>query len=318
MNRLTLIAALALVASTGLAQSYPVKPVRLVVPFPPGGAVDLIARLIQPGMAASLGQPFLIENRPGAAGNVGVEAVARSAPDGYTLVINTNGQAISPAIYKKLSWDPSRDFLPLSQLVASHLIVIGSTKMPATNMAEFIALAKAKPGVLNYGGTGIGNPLHLTMELIKLTAGIDVVAVHYQGDAPLYTAMMAGQVDVAVVPISTVLPFVKSGKIRALAIPSGKRLAIAPEIPLVLETLPGIDSPGWQGLFVPAKTPRDAIDALHRAVVKSLAATEVRDRLASLSYDVIGNSPEQFKPLYEAEVARFIRIVREAKIPLQD
>lgn len=309
--------ALSLCTATGFAQSYPVKPVRLVVPFPPGGAVDLIARLIQPGMASALGQPFLIENRPGAAGNVGVEAVARSAPDGYTLVVNTNGQAISPAMYKKLSWD-ARDFIPLSQLVASHLIVIGSPKMPAVNMAEFIALAKAKPGVLNYGGTGIGNPLHLTMELIKLTAGIDVVAVHYQGDAPLYTAMMAGQVEVAVVPISTALPFVKSGKIRSLAIPSAKRLAIAPEIPLVSETLPGIDAPGWQGLFVPAKTPRDAIDTLHRAVVRSLAAQDVRDRLGSLSYDVIGSSPEQFRPVYEADVARFVRIVREAKIALQD
>ena len=312
------IAALIMAAGACFAQSYPVKPVRLVVPFPPGGAVDLIARLVQPGMAAALGQPFLIENRPGAAGNVGVESVARSAPDGYTLVVNTNGQAISPAMVKKLSWDPARDFLPLSQLVASHLIVIASPRMPASNLAEFIALAKAKPGVLNYGGTGIGNPLHLTMELIKLTAGIDVVAVHYQGDAPLYTAMMAGQVEVAVVPISTAFPLVKSGKIRALAIPSARRLALAPEVPIVSETLPGIDAPGWQGYFVPAKTPRDAIDTLHRAVVKSLAATEVRDRLTSLSYDIVGSSPEQFKVVYEADLARFARIVRDAKIPLQD
>jgi tripartite-type tricarboxylate transporter receptor subunit TctC len=316
--KLLTIAALALTCGLCLAQSYPVKPVRLVVPFPPGGAVDLIARLIQPGMTAALGQPFFIENRPGAAGNVGVETVARSAPDGYTLVINTNGQAISPAIYRKLNYDAIRDFIPLSQLVASHLLVIASPRLAATNLAEFIAIAKAKPGVLNYGGTGVGNPLHLTMELIKLTAGIDVVAVHYQGDAPLYTAMMAGQVEVAVVPLSTAVPFVKSGKIRALAVPSARRVSALPDVPTVAETLPGIDAPGWQGLFVPAKTPRDAIDALHRAVVKSLAATDVRDRLLSLSYDIIGSSPEQFKPMFESEVAKFTRIVREAKIPLQE
>ena len=311
------MAALALASSLCLAQSYPTKPVRLVVPFPPGGAVDLIARLIQPKMSESLGQPFLIENRPGAAGNVGVEAVARSAPDGYTLVINTNGQAISPAIFKKLSWE-AKDFIPLSQLVASNLILIASPKLPAATVAELIAHARARPGVLNYGGTGVGNPLHLTMELFKLTAGIDIVAVHYQGDAPLFTAMMSGQVEAAVVPLSTALPLVKSGKIRALAMPGARRVSALPDVPTIAETLPGFESSSWQGLFVPSRTPRDAIDALHRGVVRALAAPEVRERLASFSYDVVGSTPEQFKAMFEADVAKFARIVKEARIPLQE
>ncbi len=312
------IAALALASGLCLAQSYPTKPVRLVVPFPPGGAVDLIARLIQPKMSESLGQPFLLENRPGAAGNVGVESVARSAPDGYTLVINTNGQAISPAIYKKLNYDAVRDFTPLSQLVASNLILIASPKLPAATVAEFIAIAKARPGVLNYGGTGVGNPLHLTMELLKLTAGIDIVAVHYQGDAPLFTAMMAGQVEAAVVPLSTALPLVKSGKIRALAMPGARRVPVLPDVPTIAETLPGFESSSWQGLFVPSKTPRDALDALYRGVVKAMAAPEVRERLLSFSYEVVGSTPEQFRAMFEADVAKFARIVKEAKIPLQE
>jgi tripartite-type tricarboxylate transporter receptor subunit TctC len=312
------LAALALGSGLCLAQSYPTKPVRLVVPFPPGGAVDLIARLIQPKMSESLGQTFLIENRQGAAGNVGVEAVARSAPDGYTLVINTNGQAISPAIYKKLNYDAVKDFVPLSQLVASNLILISSPKLPAATVAEFIAIAKAKPGVLNYGGTGVGNPLHLTMELLKLTAGIDIVAVHYQGDAPLFTAMMSGQVEAAVVPLSTALPLVKSGKIRALGMPGAKRVSALPDVPTIAETLPGFESSSWQGLFVPARTPRDAVDALYRGVVKALAAPEVRERLASFNYEVVGSTPEQFKAMFEADVAKFTRIVRDAKIPLQE
>jgi len=310
------IAALALGSGLALAQSYPSKPVRLVVPFPPGGAVDLIARLIQPKMSESLGQPFLIENRPGAAGNVGVESVARGAPDGHTLVINTNGQAISPAIFKKLSWDAT-DFTPVSQLVASNLILISSPKLQAATVAEFIAIAKAKPGVLNYGGTGVGNPLHLTMELLKLTAGIDIVAVHYQGDAPLFTAMMSGQVEAAVVPLSTALPLVKSGKIRALAMPGARRVSVLPDVPTIAETLPGFESSSWQGLFVPSRTPRDAVDALYRGVVKALAAPEVRERLASFSYEPVGSTPEQFRAMFEADVAKFTRIVRDAKIPLQ-
>ena len=312
------VAAFALASGLCLAQSYPVKPVRVVVPFPPGGAVDFLARVIQPKMSDTLGQPFLIENRPGAAGNVGVESVARGAHDGYTLAINTDGQAISPAINRKLNYDPVKDFTPLTQLVAAHLILISSPKLPAALVGEFIALAKAKPGVLNYGGTGVGNPLHLTMELVKLAAGIDVVAVHYQGDAPLYTAMMAGQVEVAIVPFSSAFPFVKSGKIRALAVAGAKRVAILPEVPTIGETLPGVEAGSWQGLFVPVRVPRDIVDTLHRAAVKAITAPDLREVLQARSYEVVGSSPEQFKLMFEAEVAKFQRIVKDAKIPLQD
>ena len=309
--------AAALVAGSVPAQGYPARPVRVVVPFPPGGAVDLIARSIQPKMSEALGQPVLIENRGGAAGNLGTELVAKGPHDGYTLVINTNGQAISLAMHDKLGWSAA-DFIPLTQLVSAHLILIASPAFPGRSVAEFVALAKSKPGVLNYGGTGIGNPLHLSMEWLKLTAGVNVVAVHYQGDAPLYTAMMAGQVDVAVVPFSTALPFVKSGKLRALAVTSANRVPMLPEVPALAETFPGLVSTGWQGLFLPSRSPPEAADALYRAAARALAASDVRERLQSLSYEIVGSSPEQFKPVFEAEVARYMRIVKEAHIPLQD
>jgi tripartite-type tricarboxylate transporter receptor subunit TctC len=322
MNRVKLFtaAALALTLAAGLcqAQAYPVKPVRIVVPFPAGGAVDLLGRLLAPKLAESLGQPFVVENRSGAAGNLGTEQVARAAPDGHTILLNTNGHAIGPAIYRKLPYDPVNDFIPVSQMVTSNLVLVAYPQLPAASLADFIALAKSKPGGLNYGSTGVGNALHLTMELLKLSAGIDVLAIPYQGDAPLNAALMSGQVEVAVVPFSTASPLIRSGKLRALAVASARRMALQPDIPTVAETLPGFESTTWVGLFVPAKTPREIVDAIHRATVKGLAAADVRERLASISSEPVGSTPEQFKAKVDADVAKFTRIVKEARIPLQE
>jgi tripartite-type tricarboxylate transporter receptor subunit TctC len=316
--KLACVAALVLSAGMCFAQTYPFKPVRLVVPFPPGGAVDLLARLMQPKMSEALGQPFIVDNRPGAAGNIGAEAVAKAAPDGYTLVVNTNGQAIAPAMYRKLAYDPVRDLFPLSQLVASHLLLIASPDLPAASLAEFLALAKAKPGALNYGNTGVGTPLDLTMELLKLSAGIDVLAVPYRSDAQLHAAMTAGQVQVAIVPLSTTVQLIKSGKVRALAVPSLKRASILPDVPTVAEMLPGFESAAWQGMFVPSKTPREVAEVLHRAVVRALGAPDIRERLLSLNYEIVASTPEQFKAVFDADVAKFARIVKEARIPVQE
>jgi tripartite-type tricarboxylate transporter receptor subunit TctC len=316
--KLALAAVLALSAGVCTAQGYPNKPVRVIVPFPAGGAVDLLMRLIQPKMAEALAQPLIVENRSGAGGNLGAEAIARATPDGYTFGINTNGQAIAPAMYRKLNYDPVKDLSPLSQLTASHLLLIASPKSSIASVGELIARAKENPGALNYGNTGAGTPLDLTMELLKLSAGIEVLAVPYRGDAPLHAALAAGQVELAIVPLSSTLALVKSGKMRALAVPSAKRVGVLPDVPAIAETLPGFESTAWHGLFLPAKTPRDIADVLHRAVLRALAAPDVRERFLSMAYDVIGSTPEQFKVVFDADVAKFARIVKEARIPVQE
>jgi tripartite-type tricarboxylate transporter receptor subunit TctC len=301
------------------AQAYPAKAVRIVVPFAAGGAVDLLARLTAAKMAEGFGQPVVVENRVGAGGNLGADVVAKAAPDGHTILLTTNGLAISPALYRKLPFDGARDFVPVTQLVASHLLLVANPKFPVSSVAELISAAKAKPGQLNYGSTGVGNPLHLTMELLKLSAGIDLVAVPYQGDAPLNTALMSGQVEVAIVPFSTALPLIKAGRIRALAVASARRVPALPDVPTIGEgPLPGFESSSWQGFFVPAKTPRDVVDAVHRETVKALSAPDVRERLVAIGVEIVGSTPEQFDTRFRSDLARFARIVQEARIPLQD
>src|SRR5215510_5539057 len=245
MKRLCLALALAtfaLPAGGAFAQTYPSKPIRIVVPFVAGGAVDTMARMIGAKVSETLGQPVIVENRPGAGGNVAADAVAKSPPDGYTILQNTNGQAISPAIYRALAFDVVRDFVPVTQLVASQLVLAASPKLSATSVGELIALAKARPGGLNYGMTGAGNPLHLTMEMFKTIAGVDIQAVPYKGDAAIFPALITGEIQVAVTPMATSLPHVTAGTVRALAIGGAKRSAAMPEVPTVAETLPGFES----------------------------------------------------------------------------
>src|SRR5215470_6453791 len=221
MRRLIIgMATLALAALVTLgpagAQNYPAKPIRVIVPFVAGGAVDVLARLVSAKMSESIGQPVIVENRAGAAGNIAADAVAKSPPDGYTILQNTNGQAISPALYRSLPFDVVKDFIPVTQLVSSQLLLVATPSLPAKSMKELIALAKAKPGSLNYGMTGIGNPLHLTMEMFRHAAGIKFQAIPYRGDAPLNTALIAGEVHLAVVPFATAKANVEAGKLRAL------------------------------------------------------------------------------------------------------
>ncbi len=312
-------AALFIAAGAASAQGYPTKPVRIVVPFAAGGAVDTLARIVSPKMGDVLHQPVIIDNRPGAGGNLGADVVAKSAPDGYTILLDTNGHAISPALYRKLPFDTEKDFASVSQLVATTLVLVATPSLPAKNVKELIALAKAQPGKLNYGSTGVGNPLHLTMELLKLSAGVDIVAVPYKGDAPLNTALMGGEVQVAVVPLSTSLQFIRSGKLRALAVTAAKRSAALPDVPTVAESgVPGFDSTSWQGLFVPARTARDIVDTIQRAVAAALDSPDVRDRVHSMGQEIVGSAPDEFDAKVKADIAKFARIVKEAHIPLQD
>jgi tripartite-type tricarboxylate transporter receptor subunit TctC len=324
MKRLAVAAAIALAllalhANGVSAQTYPNKPIRIIVPFVAGGAVDTLARMMGAKLSESLGQPVIVENRPGAGGNVAADAVAKSPPDGYTILQNTNGQAISPAIYRSLPFDVVKDFVPVTQLVASQLVLAGSPKLAATSVQELIALARAKPGSLNYGMTGVGNPLHLTMEMFKTMAGIDIQPVPYKGDAAIFPALITGEIQVAIVPMATTLPQVAAGTLRALAVAGGKRAAALPDVPTVAESgLVGFESSSWQGWFVPAGTPREIVAIIQRSAKAALAAPDMLERLRATGNEAVGSAPEEFEQRFKTDLAKFAKIVREAHIPVQD
>jgi tripartite-type tricarboxylate transporter receptor subunit TctC len=232
--RVSLVALLLLAALGGehaCAESYPNRPVRIVVPFAAGGALDVLARLIGGKLSDGMGQPVIVENRAGAGGNLGADAVAKSPPDGYTILLTTNGLAIAPALYRKLPFDPAQDVTPVTQILASSLVLVASLRSQLASVQELIAAARSKPGGMNYGSTGAGNPLHLTMEMVKIAAGIDLQAVPYRGDAPLHAALIAGDVDVAVVPMATARPHIDGGRVRALAITGAQRSPALPDVP---------------------------------------------------------------------------------------
>jgi tripartite-type tricarboxylate transporter receptor subunit TctC len=314
-----LIACALVLPGTAAAQSYPAKPIRIIVPFVAGGALDTLVRLLGAKLTDSFGQPIVVENRAGAGGNAGADAVAKSAPDGYTLLFTTNGLAISPALYRKLPFDAVRDFAPVSQLNVSQLLLVANPKLHAANVRELIALAKAKPGSLNYGMTGIGNPLHLTMEMFKHAAGIEMQAIPYRGDAPLNTALIAGDVHVAVVPLPTARQHVDAGAMRALAVTGAKRSAALPNVPTVAESgLPGFDSTAWHGLFAPANTPRDILATIQREAAKAWKSPEVLERLKNFGVEPVASTPEEFEAKFKADIVLFAKIVRDARIPAQD
>jgi tripartite-type tricarboxylate transporter receptor subunit TctC len=307
------------VGASALAQNYPNRVIRILVPFPAGGAADALTRLIAPKLQESFGQPVIIDNHGGAGGTIGTAEAAKAAPDGYTILQNTNGQAISPALYRHLSYDVFRDFIPVTQLVATATVLVANPKLPVRSAKELIALAKQKPGKLNYGSTGVGNSLHLTMEMFKRAAGIDIQAIPYRGDGPVNSALIAGDVDVAIVPLSTSIPLIESGKIRALAVNSARRSRLLPDVPTVTEdALPDFEASGWQGFFVPAGTPREIVDLIYRQSAKALAAPDIQERLRAMNNEPVGSSPEEFAQKFKADVEKFARIVREVGIPPQD
>jgi tripartite-type tricarboxylate transporter receptor subunit TctC len=255
------------------AQEFPNRQIRVLVPFPAGGTVDTVARLVGQKASEAAGQPFIIDNRGGAAGNIGADAVAKSPPDGYTVLQTVNGLSLSPSLYKKLPFDPLKDFIPVVQITASPLLIVASAKTPINSMQEFVALAKRKPGSLNYGSTGIGIPLHLTMEMLRMAAGVDLVHIPYKGDAPLLTALIAGDVQIACVPFATALPHIEAGTLRAIAVTTPERVGVLANVPTVAESgFPGFSSSSWQGWFVPAGTPRDAVMKLNGYARKAIAS----------------------------------------------
>jgi len=305
-------------AGTVAAQPYPSKSVRIIVPFPAGGAVDVLARMVGAKLSELFGQPVIVENRPGAGGNIASDVVAKSAPDGYTILQTTPGQAISPSLYRSLPYDAAKDLIPVTQLVSSYLVLVASQKSGITTVKEMVARAKAKPGVLNYGSSGVGNPLHLTMEMIKRAAGIDIQAVPYRGDAQLNVALIAGDIDLAVLPFATSRGNIEAGKLRGLAVTNDRRTPIFPNMPTIAEAGIAIASSSWQGYFVPAGTPPEIVARIQRDTAKALSAPDLKARQAAFANEVVGSTPEQFAAMFKAEMARFARVIEEAKIPKLD
>lgn len=297
------------------AQTYPNQPVRIVVPFAAGGAVDTVARVVGQKMSESLGQPVVIENKPGAGGNLAADTVARAAPDGYTILLTTNGHAISPSLYRTLPFDVMKDFIPVTQLIESPLLLVASTKLPVDTLKDLVKLAKEKPGGLNYGSTGVGNPLHLSMEMLKKATGMDIAAIPYKGDAPLNTALIAGEVDLAIVPVATGRANVENKVIKGLAVTTAQRSKALPDLPTVAEQgVPGFDTGSWQGFFVPANTPRDVVQRIYQEAKKALDAPDVRERLKAFVAEPVASTPEQFSQKFKDDVARNATIVKDAGI----
>jgi tripartite-type tricarboxylate transporter receptor subunit TctC len=308
----------ALAAAPAHAQNYPSHPLHLIVPFAAGGAVDVLARLVGNKLGEQLGQPVVVENKAGAGGTLAADQVAKAPPDGYTILQNTNGAAIAPALYKSLPFDAMNDFAPVTQLVASNLILVASPKSGITSVQDLIARAKANPDTLNYGSSGVGNPLHLTMEMIKHATGIQIQAVPFRGDAQINAALITGDVEVAVVPLATAVPLINDGRIRALGITGTKRSPTIPDVPTIAEAgVPGFASTSWQGWFMPAKTPAPIVERIQQETAKALAVPEMRTRLAAMAYDGVGNAPAEFSAFYKAEIAKFSKVIEDAKIPKQ-
>lgn len=314
--RLTALCLSTLLASgAALAQPYPAKPVRIIVAFPPGGGVDIVARTMGPRLTEIWKQPVVVENRPGASGVIGTEAAARSAPDGHTLFIGTLGNLTANLyLYPKMPVDPLRDMAPLTQVVAVHFVMVAHPSLPARNVKELIALARARPGQINYSSSGPGGAPHLGAELLKSMARIDVIHIPYKGSGPSFVDLLAGQVSFTCDSLLQSLPYIKAGRLRALAVLGGKRTPLLPDVATVGETVPGYELTNWFGMTVPAATPRELVNRIYGDLAKVLQQPDFRERIAGMGADVIGSTPDQFAAFMKAESAKWGRVIREANI----
>jgi tripartite-type tricarboxylate transporter receptor subunit TctC len=298
------------IAATAQPQDYPAKPIRVVVPFPPGGGTDLMARTVVQKLGESLGATIVIDNRGGAGGTIGTELVAKSPPDGYVLLVVSASHAINPGLYRKLPYDSVRDFAPVTMLTSGPGLLVVHPSVPVRTVKEFIALARSRPGQLNYASAGIGTPPHLAGELFKTLAGVDIVHVPYKGNGPAYTDLIGGHVSVMFPTIPTAIPHVRAGKLRALAVTTRSRTAITPELPTISESgVPGYDVSSWYGLLAPAGTPAATVARLQREIVKVLRLPDVSEKLMAQGLDLVGNTPEEFAAILKSEIAKWAKVV---------
>jgi tripartite-type tricarboxylate transporter receptor subunit TctC len=314
MGRIVFLVVAGMLSLHSWAQ-YPSRPVRVVVPASPGGASDLVARILSPALHAELGEPFVVENRVTSGGIVGTQQVADSAPDGQTLLVTFDTFAVNKFLFKDLKWDPLRDFAPVMQVCRYPQVLVVHPSLGVKTVSEFVALAKQKGSSLNYGSAGPASSSRLAYELFKDAAGIETMPIHYRGGGPAMQDLVSGQVQVMLIQGGgTIAQHVKAGKLTALAVSTASRSKFYPDLPTIGETFPGFESESWAAMFAPAATPKPVLERLHAALTKLLADPGVRDRLESQSCDIVGGTPEELTELVKREQAKWGRIIREKHI----
>jgi len=311
MQVLTASVLLVLTVCAAAQQAYPSKPIRLVIPAAPGGGTDILGRLIARKLSQSLGQPVLVENRAGAGGNIATALVAKSAPDGYTLILVNTAFSVVPSLYRNPGFDAERDFAAITHLMISPLLLVAHPSVPVKSVRDLIALAKQRPGELNFASAGIGQSTHLAAELLKSMAKINIVHVPYSGGGPALADVLGGHVTLFFGSMLSTLPHAKSGKLRALGVTSLKRARAIPEVPTISEAaLPGFEAVGWYGVLVPAATPKDVINRLSQEFVRSLESTDVRENIIKDGGEPVGGTPDQFAAFIKSELAKWGDVVR--------
>ena len=299
--------------STGSGQAYPAKPIRLVVPYSPGGPVDIVGRIVAQKLTDALASQVIVDNRAGGGGNIAVEIVARAVPDGYTLLMGANGtNAINPSLYAKLAVDPAKELAPISMVASSPMILVTHPSLAANSVKELVALAKAKPGAINFASSGSGSTAHLSSELFKSMTAINIVHVPYKGAGPALTDLVGGQVQMMFTGVSSTLPYVKAGRLRPLAVSSEKRVPILPEVPTVSEDIPGYEVLTWYGVFAPVQTAKPIIGKLNATLAQIFATADARQRLAALGAEPVTMSPEQFALAVRKEVTKWAKVIKES------
>jgi len=312
--RRMLVAALLIAAGLAHAQDYPVKPIRMIVPYPPGGGTDVVARIVNEKLSLELGQAIVIDNKGGAGGSVGTEIASKAAPDGYTILLTLSSHTINPKLFPKLGYDVERDFTPISLAASIPQILVANPAVPASNMQELLAWMKANPGKVNYASVGVGSPAHIAGELLKLKSGVQMTHVPYKGGGPAMTDVIAGQVQLAIVSMPAALQFVKAGRVKALAVASAKRSASAPDVPTIAEGGLDVVVESWYGVLVPAKTPAPIVARLNAAMVKVLAMPDVKEKLFAQGAEAVSNTPAEFEAIIKEELGKWEYVIREAKI----
>ena len=313
----TLLAAAAIACTPAWSQAWPAKSVHIIVPFAPAGVTDIMGRLLAQKFSEGLGQPFIVDNRAGAGGNIGMGAAARAAPDGYTVLVSSSSYVVNPSLYAKSPYE-YKDFAPVTLAASTPNAVVVHPSVPAKNLQELIALIRANPGKFSYSHAGTGTTPHLSGELFRLSFNLDLVNVPFNGAGPAVAATVGNQVPISFVALPNVTPQVKSGQLRALGIAGAKRTPALPDVPTMAEAgAAGQEAETMQGVFVPAGTPREVIDRLQRETVRVLALADVKEKLAALGFDAVGNTPEQFAAYLKVEIERWSRVVKAANIRVE-
>ena len=305
-------AALMLCAPALHAQQYPTKPIRVIVPFPPGDSLDVMSRLIAPKFAERLGQPLVVDNRPGAAGQLGLELGARAPADGYTIVGGQGGNlAVQPHTYKKLPYHPLKDFAPIALSTTNYLMLVTSPSAPFKSVKEMIAYAKSNPGKATFGSNGEGGFPHMSIELLRsLAGGFDYIHVPFKGTGPIMTDLMGGRVDMTILGVGSVTPFIKSGKVRLIAVTSPKRQELWPDTPAIAEAVPGYDSRGWFGFLAPARTPKHIVDLLNREINRAMMLPDVKEKIEAIGMTVVAESPEDFAKTLKSDYEKYGKLIK--------